>query len=151
VAGSKGFPGQSVYNASKAAVRSFARSWTTDLKERGIRVNVVSPSGTETRPMRNYLDARPGVEEMLKQMEPLGRLGQADEIARAVTRTEEEEAHLKHACLSPPNSTPGLLLREVLLERIHRSAPTLRHAGVRGVEDGFLGFTRVQRAPLKTH
>ena len=84
VAGSKGFPGQSLYNASKAAVRSFARSWTTDLKERGIRVNVVAPSGTETRPMRSYLDARPGVEDLLKQVVPLGRLAQPDEIARAV-------------------------------------------------------------------
>ncbi|WP_114815032.1 glucose 1-dehydrogenase [Paraburkholderia kururiensis] len=84
VAGSKGFPGQSLYNASKAAVRSFARSWTTDLKERGIRVNVVSPGGTETRPMRSYLEARPGVEDLLKQVVPLGRLGQPDEIARAV-------------------------------------------------------------------
>jgi NAD(P)-dependent dehydrogenase (short-subunit alcohol dehydrogenase family) len=84
VAGSKGFPGQSLYNASKAAVRSFARSWTTDLKERGIRVNVVSPGGTETSPMRSYLDARPGVEDMLNQLVPLGRLGQPDEVARAV-------------------------------------------------------------------
>ncbi|HTH62580.1 MAG TPA: SDR family oxidoreductase [Paraburkholderia sp.] len=84
VAGSKGFPGQSLYNASKAAVRSFARSWTSDLKERGIRVNVISPSGTETRPMRSYLDARPGVEAFLKQTVPLGRLAQPDEIARAV-------------------------------------------------------------------
>ncbi|WP_116141862.1 glucose 1-dehydrogenase [Trinickia diaoshuihuensis] len=84
VAGSKGFPGQSLYNASKAAVRSFARSWTTDLKERGIRVNVVSPGGTETALMRGYLDTRPGVEEMFKQAVPLGRLGQPDEIARAV-------------------------------------------------------------------
>jgi NAD(P)-dependent dehydrogenase (short-subunit alcohol dehydrogenase family) len=84
VAGSKGFPGQSLYNASKAAVRSFARSWTADLKEQGIRVNVVSPSGTETRLMRGYLETHPGVEEMLAQMVPLGRLAQPEEIARAV-------------------------------------------------------------------
>jgi NAD(P)-dependent dehydrogenase (short-subunit alcohol dehydrogenase family) len=84
VAGSKGFPGQSLYNASKAAVRSFARSWTSDLKERGVRVNVVSPSGTETHGMRSFLDARPGVEDMIKQLVPLGRLGQPDEVARAV-------------------------------------------------------------------
>jgi len=84
VAGSKGFPGQSLYNASKAAVRSFARSWTTDLKDRGIRVNVVSPSGTETKPMRRYLEARPGVEDIINQMVPMGRLGQPDEVARAV-------------------------------------------------------------------
>jgi NAD(P)-dependent dehydrogenase (short-subunit alcohol dehydrogenase family) len=84
VAGSKGFPGQSLYNASKAAVRSFARSWTADLKDRGIRVNVVSPGGTETHLMRSYLDTRPEVEEALIQMVPLGRVGQPDEIAHAV-------------------------------------------------------------------
>ena len=84
VAGSKGLPGQSLYNASKAAVRSFARSWTTDLKERGIRVNVVSPGGTGTRMMRGYLDSQPGVEEALNKGVPLGRLGETDEVARAV-------------------------------------------------------------------
>lgn len=84
IAGSKGLPGQSLYNASKAAVRSFARSWTTDLKERGIRVNVVSPGGTETRLIRNYLDAQPGVEEALNHSVPLGRLAEPDEVARAV-------------------------------------------------------------------
>jgi NAD(P)-dependent dehydrogenase (short-subunit alcohol dehydrogenase family) len=84
VAGVKGFPGQSLYNASKAAVRSFARSWTADLKERGIRVNVVAPGGTETRLMRDYLEARPGMEDVLKQVVPLARLGEPDEIGRAV-------------------------------------------------------------------
>jgi NAD(P)-dependent dehydrogenase (short-subunit alcohol dehydrogenase family) len=84
IAGSKGLPGQSLYNASKAAVRSFARSWTNDLKERGIRVNVVSPGGTETRLIRRYLDSQPGVEEALNKGVPLGRLGDPDEVARAV-------------------------------------------------------------------
>jgi len=84
VAGSKGLPGQPLYNASKAAVRSFARSWTNDLKERGIRVNVVSPGGTETRMIRGYLDSQPGVEEAMNKSVPLGRLGEPDEVARAV-------------------------------------------------------------------
>ena len=84
IAGSKGLPGQSLYNASKAAVRSFARSWTNELKERGIRVNVVSPGGTETRLIRNYLDTQPGVGEALNKSVPLGRLGEPDEVARAV-------------------------------------------------------------------
>jgi NAD(P)-dependent dehydrogenase (short-subunit alcohol dehydrogenase family) len=84
IAGSKGLPGQSLYNASKAAVRSFARSWTNELKERGIRVNVVSPGGTETRLIRSYLDAQPEVEEALNKSVPLGRLGEPDEVARAV-------------------------------------------------------------------
>jgi NAD(P)-dependent dehydrogenase (short-subunit alcohol dehydrogenase family) len=84
IAGSKGLPGQSLYNASKAAVRSFARSWTNDLKERGIRVNVVSPGGTETRLIRSYLDTQPEVEEALKKGVPLGRLAEPGEVARAV-------------------------------------------------------------------
>lgn len=84
IAGSKGLPGQSLYNASKAAVRSFARSWTNDLKERGIRVNVVAPGGTETRLIRSYLDSQPEVEAALNQSVPLGRLGEPDEVARAV-------------------------------------------------------------------
>jgi len=92
IAGSKGLPGQSLYNASKAAVRSFARSWTADLKERGIRVNVVAPGGTETRLIRSYLDARPGAENALNQGVPLGRLGQPDEVARAVLFLASEES-----------------------------------------------------------
>lgn len=84
IAGSKGLPGQSLYNASKAAVRSFARSWTNDLKERGIRVNVVSPGGTETRLIRSYLDTQPEAEEALNKSVPLGRLAEPDEVARAV-------------------------------------------------------------------
>lgn len=84
VAGAKGFPGQSLYNATKAAVRSFARSWTTDLKDRGIRVNVVAPGGTETQLMRGYLDTRPGAEEMFNQLIPLGRIGRPEEVADAV-------------------------------------------------------------------
>ncbi|MFN3877269.1 MAG: SDR family NAD(P)-dependent oxidoreductase [Brevundimonas sp.] len=84
IAGSKGFPGQSLYNASKAAVRSFARSWTSDLQAQGIRVNVVAPGGTATPLMRNFLDARPETEETLNRNVPLGRLGQTDEVGRAV-------------------------------------------------------------------
>ncbi|AQR60295.1 oxidoreductase [Brevundimonas sp. LM2] len=92
IAGSKGIPSQSLYNASKAAVRSFARSWTTDLKDRGIRVNVVAPGGTETRLIRSYLDTRPGAEEALNQGVPLGRLGQPDEVARAVLFLASEDS-----------------------------------------------------------
>lgn len=84
IAGSKAYPGQSLYNASKAAVRSFARSWTNDLKERGIRVNVVSPGGTETRLIRSYFDATPGAEAEVIKGVPLGRLGRLEEVARAV-------------------------------------------------------------------
>ena len=84
IAGSKAYPGQSLYNASKAAVRSFARSWTNDLKDRGIRVNVVSPGATETPLIRNYFDATPGAEEGVIQGVPLGRLGHLKDVANAV-------------------------------------------------------------------
>jgi NAD(P)-dependent dehydrogenase (short-subunit alcohol dehydrogenase family) len=78
-------PAFSVYGASKAAVRSFARHWTLDLKERRIRVNVLSPGPTKT-PGLLYLagDDRAAQQSMLDQMAselPLGRVADPDEIA----------------------------------------------------------------------
>src|SRR5438309_9418459 len=75
--------GWSVYNATKAAVRSFARTWTTDLKDRRIRVNAVSPGYTDTPP---WHETKAG-EEAMKTISngiPLGRFGTSDEIANAV-------------------------------------------------------------------
>lgn len=83
-AGSKGFPNLSIYSATKAAVRSFARTWTTDLKSQGIRVNVVSPGVILTPAIQTYFRDNEGAEEAMKQMTPFGRLGQADEVAKAV-------------------------------------------------------------------
>jgi len=62
VVGSKGLPDWSVYSATKAAVRSFARTWTTDLKARRIRVNAVSPGYTDTPPWHSI----EGAEERMK-------------------------------------------------------------------------------------
>lgn len=83
-AGSKGFPALSMYSATKAAIRSLARTWTTDLKGQGIRVNVVAPGVILTPAMHTYLAANPGAEDGLKQMTPLGRIGDADEVAGLV-------------------------------------------------------------------
>jgi NAD(P)-dependent dehydrogenase (short-subunit alcohol dehydrogenase family) len=80
VAGSKGFGNFSVYNATKAAIRSFARSWTTDLKGRNLRVNVLSPGPIET-PILEPLP-KEAVAEIAASV-PMGRLGQPDEIAKA--------------------------------------------------------------------
>ncbi len=84
---SKGLPTYSVYSATKAAVRSFARTWTTDLKERRIRVNAVSPGSIDTPAARDLL-ASSGVGEKRKKMiaesVPLGRFGTPDETAKAV-------------------------------------------------------------------
>src|SRR5712691_798722 len=87
IVASKGFSSNSVYSATKAAVRSFARTWTTDLKDRRIRVNAVSPGPIDT-PGLNDLVASTGAGEqrlrMLSSSVPLGRLGRPDEIAKAV-------------------------------------------------------------------
>lgn len=83
-AGSKGLPNLSIYSATKAAIRSFARTWTTDLKSRGIRVNVVSPGMIDTPAMQTYLQNNAGAEDAIKQMTPLGRIGQPEDVANAV-------------------------------------------------------------------
>ena len=84
---SKGLPTNSVYAATKAAVRSFARTWTTDLKERRIRVNAVSPGPTDTPGLNNLLaSSEAGLQrrKTIPSTVPLGRLGTPDEIAAAV-------------------------------------------------------------------
>lgn len=83
-AGSKGFANLSIYSATKAAIRSFARTWTTDLKSQGIRVNVVSPGMVLTPAMQTYLQNNAGAEEWMHQTIPFGRLAQTEEIAKAV-------------------------------------------------------------------
>lgn len=84
---SRGLAAYSVYSATKAAVRSFARTWTTDLKERHIRVNAVSPGSIDTPASRALLassDVGEKRKKMIAESVPLGRLGTADETAKAV-------------------------------------------------------------------
>ena len=88
VASLKGIQAMSVYAATKAALRSFARSWSVDLKDRKIRVNVVSPGMVITPIFKNALGLS---DEQIEQMNvqyttaaPLGRPGTPDEIAKAV-------------------------------------------------------------------
>jgi NAD(P)-dependent dehydrogenase (short-subunit alcohol dehydrogenase family) len=86
IAASKGLEAQSVYCATKAAVRSFARCWTVDLKGRRVRVNAISPGPIETPALNSYL-ASSGEAEELKtwfvDSVPMGRIGSPDEIAKA--------------------------------------------------------------------
>jgi NAD(P)-dependent dehydrogenase (short-subunit alcohol dehydrogenase family) len=87
IVASKGLPANSVYSASKAAVRSFARTWTTDLKGRRIRVNAVSPGPIDTPGLNDLMASTGAGEQRLKMISnnvPLGRLGTPDEIAKAV-------------------------------------------------------------------
>ena len=87
IVGSKGLPSNSVYSATKAAIRSFARTWTTDLKDRHIRVNAISPGSIDTPGLSDLLASSETGEErkrMIEKLTPLGRLGTPDEIANAV-------------------------------------------------------------------
>jgi NAD(P)-dependent dehydrogenase (short-subunit alcohol dehydrogenase family) len=91
----KGMAAFSVYSATKAAVRSFARTWTTDLKDRKIRVNVVSPGPIETPGVAALApteEQRRGLYQQLASMVPLGRMGQPDEIAKAAVFLASDDA-----------------------------------------------------------
>ena len=87
IVGSKGFSANSVYSATKAAVRSFARTWTTDLKTRRIRVNAVSPGSIDTPGLNDLLASSETGQQRAKMIAnavPLGRFGAPSEIAKAV-------------------------------------------------------------------
>jgi NAD(P)-dependent dehydrogenase (short-subunit alcohol dehydrogenase family) len=86
IVASKGLESISVYSASKAAVRSFARCWTTDLRHRKIRVNVISPGYTETPIFNKAGLTQQRVDELkvgFAAAVPLGRMGTPDEVANA--------------------------------------------------------------------
>jgi NAD(P)-dependent dehydrogenase (short-subunit alcohol dehydrogenase family) len=90
----KGFPDISVYSATKAAVRSFARTWTNELRERRIRVNTISPGHIDTPIFDTWQqgDALVKMKEELASNVPLGRLGDPDEIAKAVSFLASDDA-----------------------------------------------------------
>jgi NAD(P)-dependent dehydrogenase (short-subunit alcohol dehydrogenase family) len=95
IVASKGLSSNSVYSATKAAVRSFARTWTTDLKARRIRVNAVSPGPIDTPGLNELLASSETGEErkkMIPNTVPLGRLGTPDEIAKAVVFLASDDA-----------------------------------------------------------
>ena len=86
IAASKGLPGMSVYSATKAAVRSFARGWTVDLKARKIRVNAISPGPIDTPGVQSMGLTEAQLEQFKTEIVgavPLARMGRADEIAKA--------------------------------------------------------------------
>jgi NAD(P)-dependent dehydrogenase (short-subunit alcohol dehydrogenase family) len=90
-----GTPAFSVYSASKAAVRSFARNWILDLKDRRIRVNAISPGVTETAGLDELFgggDQAKGTKDYLASLIPAGRVGQPEEIAKAVLFLASDES-----------------------------------------------------------
>ena len=90
----KGFPGISVYSATKAAVRSFARTWTSELRDRRIRVNAISPGHIDTPIFEGWQqgDALIKMKEELAKNVPLGRMGDPDEIAKVAAFLASDEA-----------------------------------------------------------
>jgi NAD(P)-dependent dehydrogenase (short-subunit alcohol dehydrogenase family) len=91
-----GMPAFGVYAATKAALRSFARTWASDLKGRDIRVNVVAPGAVVTPAYKTELkmsdEQIDGYRQHVSETTPLGRVGEADEIATAVSFLASEEA-----------------------------------------------------------
>ena len=89
IAGAIGTRGYGVYGASKAAVRSFARTWANELAPRGIRVNVVAPGPIDTA---MFAAASDEVRETLTKLIPLGRMGRAEEVASAALFLATDES-----------------------------------------------------------
>ena len=93
--GTAGTPNFSVYSATKAAVRNFARSWILDLKDRHIRVNVVSPGLIETPGVDDLFgggEQAAGVKDQFLGNIPSGRIGQPEDIAAAVLFLASEDS-----------------------------------------------------------
>ena len=88
IASSKGFETSTVYSATKAAIRSFARTWTVDLKHRKIRVNAISPGPIDTPIFNSAVQTEEEIEQIkasLVASVPMGRMGSPDEVAKAVS------------------------------------------------------------------
>ena len=95
IAASKGMEALSVYSATKAAVRSFARTWTVDLKHRKIRVNAISPGPIDTPIFNGLNQSKEEIEQLKKSLitsVPMGRMGSPDEIAKVVSFLASDES-----------------------------------------------------------
>jgi NAD(P)-dependent dehydrogenase (short-subunit alcohol dehydrogenase family) len=88
IAASKGVEASSVYNATKAAIRSFARTWTVELKHRKIRVNAISPGPIDTPGFNDLTQSGEQIEQFktsIVSTVPMGRMGNPDEVAKAAS------------------------------------------------------------------
>lgn len=91
----KGFPGYSTYAATKAALRSFVRTWTTELKDRKIRANIISPGLVETPIIDSQFSSKEAANdfrEWFKSIIPIGRLGDPKEIAAVALFLASDES-----------------------------------------------------------
>jgi NAD(P)-dependent dehydrogenase (short-subunit alcohol dehydrogenase family) len=95
IANVKGIPGYTAYSATKAAVRSFVRTWTAELKDRHIRVNSISPGPIDTPIMDSQASTKEGADQLRANFAaavPFGRLGRAEEIAAVALFLASDEA-----------------------------------------------------------
>lgn len=93
--GSMGTPAFSIYSATKAAIRNFARSWALDMKGTGIRINVLSPGGTETPGLQDLFGTSGQSEALLAGLAaqtPLGRIGRPEETAAVALFLASDES-----------------------------------------------------------
>jgi len=87
IAVDKGLPAHGAYSATKAALRSLAKTWTVELKDRGIRINTLSPGATDTPIIDGQFTSKTqadAAKEAFSSKTPLGRLGRPEELAAAV-------------------------------------------------------------------
>ncbi len=95
IAASKGIEGSSIYNASKAAIRSFARTWTVELKHRKIRINAISPGMIDTPGLNGLAQSQEQIEHFKTSFVstvPLGRMGSPDEVAKVVSFLSSDDS-----------------------------------------------------------
>jgi len=95
IAAYKGMPGYTTYSASKAALRSYSRTWAQEFQDRGIRVNTLSPGPIDTPIIDSQADSKEGADRIratFASMIPLGRMGRPEELASAALFLASDES-----------------------------------------------------------